>query len=123
MKITLNSQESEINDLQKLLQRVNAIVDQHAEISLFMTEDKPILIVLKSDDRALIMFLRFSGDVGFTSRSNYPEQLLDFTVSGQKDQYPGNWTIPYEEAKKVIAYFFDHQEMLPSVLWHDDSQS
>jgi hypothetical protein len=84
----------------------------------------PSLFMLRSHDRALLMFLREGGDAGFTSRADGavpgPERREFLLSNGQRDEYPASWTVSVARAHEAFEHFFETGERPPFVLWHDD---
>ena len=121
MILTINNTSYSINKSSDII-TVFDNIEEKCDILLFSNEESPSLTVLKNGDRAFLMYLKFSGDIGFTSRSNYDQSPINFTLSnGQVDHYPGNWTIPFSQAKDAIMHFVKTQKMIPGIKWNDDS--
>jgi hypothetical protein len=80
--------------------------------------------MLRSHDRALLMFLRESGDTGFTSRADGPvagpEQREFWLSNGQRNEYPASWTVSVPRAREALEHFFQTSERAPFVIWNDD---
>ncbi len=77
-------------------------------------------------DRALVMFGRYEGDPGLSSRSTdsacMSDEPLEFYLNnGQRDEYPIAWTVSTNEAREAFAYTLIHRQPLPSMTWHDDA--
>lgn len=86
------------------------------------------LCLLKTSDRALLMFLRDPGDVGFTSRADDAFSTctsdLEFELSnGQRDSHPAAWTVPFTAAAQALEFYFTNGERAVHIRWHDDNQS
>jgi hypothetical protein len=85
----------------------------------------PCVCMLRSAARALLMFLREQGDVGFTSRADDDMSgpgTLEFTLAnGQVEDYPAAWTVSAERAREALEHFFQTGAMAPFVAWNDDS--
>jgi Immunity protein Imm1 len=97
--------------------------EEFAEVWLTV-EDGPGFALLKSGPRALCLFVRELGDPGFTSRQ-FPRErrrgLLDFHLaSGQVDQYPASWTVPFFVALRAADHFLRSGERPPFLRWHSD---
>lgn len=98
---------------------------QFAEIWL-QHETGQWLGVLINRNRAMLIYGRFEGDPGFSSRSspeeNESEELVEFILSnGQRDEYRASWTVSTELALRGIVYLFTHGQPVPWITWHDDS--
>jgi hypothetical protein len=90
------------------------------------TDDGKMMHVLINDQLGWLMYLRESGDAGFSSRNpNYsgPEDAtLDYYLdNGQQDLYPLAWALPINVVRGAIEYFQREQKPPPSVTWHNDS--
>ena len=80
------------------------------------------LCLLKSNERAVLMLLRSEGDAGLTSRATEPvgDSVLQFTLAnGQVDEYPAAWTVPFDDARRAVEYFWFSKAAAPFVSWHD----
>jgi hypothetical protein len=79
--------------------------------------------MLRSHDRALLMFLRERGDTGFMSRADGPvagPEQREFRLSnGQRDEYPASWTLSVARAHEALEHFFQTGERAPFVVWND----
>ncbi len=108
-------------ELRSLLARGPEHVHQ---VVLLTSPAGPSLFMLRSDDRALLMFLRESGGAGFTSRADGPvagpEQREFRLPNGQRDEYPASWTVSLARAHGALEHFFETGERAPFVIWHDD---
>ena len=85
----------------------------------------PTLCALINGDRGWLMFLRYEGDAGFSSRNpDYaPSHAeLEFMLSnGQVDRYPAEWTYSRAQILETLEYFA-HTRHLPAALyWFNDS--
>ena len=82
------------------------------------------LCLLKSNERAVLMLLRTEGDAGLTSRATEPvgDSVLQFTLAnGQVDEYPAAWTVPFDDARRAVEYFWFSKAAAPFLSWHDDA--
>ncbi len=98
---------------------------QWADVWLSMEADGPVLCMLKSDDRAFLLWMRERGDPGFSSRGrgrrNAPPQRFRLS-NGQVDAYPAEWTIPFDEGRRAMEHFCVDGTRAPFVKWHDDGR-
>jgi hypothetical protein len=79
--------------------------------------------MLRNGPNAFLMYLRFRGDSGFTSRASPAKPgTASFRLSnGQEDEYPLSWCIDVEQCYKALAYFFVNNGDKPDwVQWHQD---
>jgi len=84
----------------------------------------PRLCMLRSANRALLMFLRHGdGDTGFTTRAGDDvagAETVQFTLAnGQIDEYPSSWTVSVAQARDAMEYFFRTAAMAPFLEWSD----
>ena len=91
----------------------------------FEREDGRVLNAFVHSDRAWLLFRYDKGDAGFSTRDpDYvgPEDaMLTYTLeNGQQDEYPTSWTIPIEEAIRVVQYFSRTGDKATWLLWHND---
>lgn len=116
------------NDLMKALNnRENYRNEQFAEIWLSLnTENTPSICALINKSRASVMYLRYNGDIGFSAKdltqSNKTDIINFYLSNGQLDQHPISSTIPVNDALNALKYFYIHQDMEPSITWHDDGE-
>jgi hypothetical protein len=82
------------------------------------------MCLLRSGDRALLMYLRTAGDTGFTSRSDTPTAGPPTTrfglANGQVDEYPSAWTVSTSRAIEALEYFLRTEDRPPFIAWNDD---
>ncbi len=72
------------------------------------------------------MYLRESGDAGFSSRNpdyrGEPDAMLKYQIiNGQDDVFPASWALPEIQVIKALEYFVECQQRPPFIQWHDDS--
>jgi hypothetical protein len=90
------------------------------------TSDGQAMCALINGNLGWLMYLRESGDAGFSSRNpNYTgpsDAMLEYFVSnGQGDEYPMAWALPIEEIRRALDYFERERKPPPFVTWHNDS--
>lgn len=84
------------------------------------------MLALFNDNRGWMMYLRFEGDAGFSTRNpNYEgpsDAVLRFTLeNGQVDQYPTSWTYPSEVVFRALEQFIRTAAPPTGIDWHNDS--
>ena len=88
--------------------------------------DYPSLCALVNGDRAWLMYLRYNGDAGFSSRNpgyEGPEKaVVDYYLSnGQRDEYPASWAYSTDEVFAALEWFAANKGSPPSITWFNDS--
>lgn len=76
-------------------------------------------------DRGWLMYLRESGDSGFSSRNPDYDGPADAEIeyelsNGQHDWYPASWALPIADVRRALDYFQREHRQPPSVVWHED---
>jgi hypothetical protein len=89
-------------------------------------DDGQVLYALINGNLGWLMYLRESGDAGFSSRNpNYDgptDAVLDYRLSnGQVDEYPLSWALPAQEIQRALDYFRREQKPPMFITWHNDS--
>jgi hypothetical protein len=84
------------------------------------------LFALVNGDRGWLMFLRQSGDAGFSSRNPHyvgsPNATIDYVLSnGQRDEYPASWAVSVALVHRAFDYFREYRAPPPFIVWHNDS--
>jgi hypothetical protein len=87
--------------------------------------DGQSLCALINGDRGWLMYLRYSGDSGFSSRNpNYdgpPDAKIEYILSnGQLDEYPASWAVPVTEVLRALEYFEREYQRPSFIVWHED---
>src|SRR5262245_27105727 len=100
--------------------------DQQYQEIWAKTPDGQAMCALVNGDRGWLMYLRRTGDAGFSSRSpNFTgprDAVIEYVLSnGQRDQYPASWAIPKVDIDRALAFFRREWKPAPFVLWHNDS--
>jgi Immunity protein Imm1 len=88
--------------------------------------DGQLLCALINGDLGTLIYLRKSGDAGFTSRNpDYAgptdEKVKYKLENGQADYYPRSWAYPIEVVEKALEFFRVEQSPPPFINWHNDS--
>jgi Immunity protein Imm1 len=76
-------------------------------------------------ERAWLMYLRYYGDSGFSSRNpeyaGDPESVLEFTLdNGQVDEFPASWFYPRHHVENTLRQFCTHQKQPLDISWYED---
>jgi len=126
-RFSLNGTQDDVADLNSLRQLLDAARGEGlAEVVLWHQDDRS-LFVLTNRDLAWLMYLRFNGDAGFSSRNpNYAgdsKATIRYRLSnGQVDEYPASWAICKEDVFKAVEHFYLVGEKAPWIEWHDASR-
>ena len=88
--------------------------------------DYPSLCALVNGDRAWLMYLRYNGDAGFSSRNpgyEGPEKAVVhyYLSNGQRDEYPASWAYSTDEVFAALEWFAANKGSPPSITWSNDS--
>jgi hypothetical protein len=88
--------------------------------------DGASLCALINGDVGWLMYLRQSGDAGFSSRNpayqGPPDDMVEYKMSnGQVDEYPRAWAYPTETIERALEYFRRNNAPPPFITWHNDS--
>jgi hypothetical protein len=99
--------------------------EQHREIWV-ETPDGQSMCALINGDMGWIMYLRYHGDAGFSSRNRAYQgdesATIDYVLSnGQGDRYPAAWALPIATVEQALDYFRQNGKPAPFVAWHNDS--
>ena len=99
--------------------------NQFSEVWMQHTGSWPAICTLINGEAAWLMFLRFEGDAGFSTRNlDYtgpPKAVIEYYLSnGQRDEYPASWNITTSEALRALEYFLKEEAMAPWLHWHEE---
>ena len=80
------------------------------------------MTMLRNGPNALLVYLPFPGNSGFTSRASLAKPgTASFRLSNGQEEYPLSWCIDIEQCYKALAYFFVNNGGKPDcVQWHQD---
>src|SRR5262245_21214802 len=123
MRLRIDNDELGEISIEALAARLTGLSDR-ARAEVWLDHDECSICLLKHDDRAMLMLLRFDGDSGLTSRASDDQDdiALDFMLSnGQRDEYPVGWTIPYGDARRALEYFWSHKDAAPFIAWSEEA--
>ncbi len=126
MKLLFNGTDIKIFDSSTLENFFREIEDvEDIELWLF-ADDEQSLCALINKSCGWLMFLRYPGDVGLSSRSQEKPksngQELPFKLSnGQVDYYPTQWTMDRSIVFKAALEFALSSKRPEFIEWHDDS--
>jgi hypothetical protein len=123
INVTSGAREQAVADLRSALAAVPAL--GFAEI--WVNHDQfPALSALLHDDAGWLMYLRYEGDAGFSSRNvNYsgePDAKIEYLLSnGQLDEYPAAWAYSRREVFLALEFFALHGRVPEDIRWSNDS--
>jgi hypothetical protein len=100
---------------------------QFSEVWIWHTAGWPAICALINGAAAWLMYLRYKGDAGFSTRNPLyagPEKaVIEYHLSnGQHDEYPAAWNITTAEAIRGLEFFFEEAAMAPWLHWYDDTE-
>ncbi|WP_299434706.1 hypothetical protein [uncultured Maribacter sp.] len=98
--------------------------NEFSEICLYKN-DKSSLTVLtnKIEKKVFLMFQDLEKDISYVPKisENSSELYVDFLLSnGQKDEYPANWLVDFELAKKSILEYYKNGQMWNGINWNEE---
>ena len=88
--------------------------------------DGQSLCALINSNLGWLMYLRESGDAGFSSRNPNYSGPADATIeyrlnNGQQDEYPASWALPVVEIERALNFFQKELKPPTFIYWHNDS--
>jgi hypothetical protein len=126
MELRINHALYEVTELEKLKAHLaGARGSQFTEVWMQQRDSWPSICALINGEAAWLMFLRFEGDSGLSTRnpdySGPPKAVIEYYLSnGQRDEYPASWNITTSEALRALEYFFGNEKMAPWLRWHEE---
>ena len=86
----------------------------------------PALCALINGPRGWLMFIRYSGDAGFSSRNPEYDGAADSEIeyrlgNGQRDLYPASWAYPRDVLFEALRHFARTRTVPPGINWANDS--
>lgn len=126
MELRINGALHEVTEAEKLkLHLAEACSRQFKEVWMQQPDSWPSICALINGEAAWLMFLRFEGDAGFSTRNpDYagpPKAVIEYYLSnGQRDEYPASWNITTREALRALEYFLAEEKMAPWLQWHEE---
>lgn len=126
LRLSINGRERLVVTSEEVAQLLHARShEQFIEVWLTGDPSEPSLSLLANGDHAWLMYLRESGDSGYSSRnpdySGREEATIDYLFSnGQRDRYPASWAIPRSRAIEAAVFFAADKGRPPWVEWHED---
>jgi hypothetical protein len=121
--ISINGQALSAKNLAEVLhhlQEANAM--EYAEICLTHYEEDT-LFILTNMQRAFLMYLRFSGDPGMSSRdpSQFDSSEERFRLSnGQVNSFSANHTVAKEQVLPAVEHFVSTGQLPDWIIWKED---
>ncbi len=127
MELDINNVLHEVTNVDKLRARLAQLTQtQFSEVWIRHTADWPAVCALINGEAAWLMYMRYEGDAGFSTRNpQYTgphKAMIEYYLSnGQCDEYPAAWNITTAEALRALEYFFDEKAMAPWLTWQDEN--
>jgi hypothetical protein len=128
MELIINKVQYDVTDLDELRPRLAQVHrTQFSEVWINHTAGWPAICALINDEAAWLMYLRYEGDAGFSTRNPLyagPERaVIEYRLSnGEQDEYPASWNITTAEAFRALEYFVEEAGMAPWLHWYDDTE-
>jgi hypothetical protein len=119
LELDINNVLHEVTNVDKLRARLAQLTQtQFSEVWIRHTADWPAVCALINGEAAWLMYMRYEGDAGFSTRNpQYTgphKAMIEYYLSnGQCDEYPAAWNITTAEALRALEYFFDEKAMAP----------
>jgi hypothetical protein len=126
MELKINNVSYEVSELNELhVHLIHVLRRQFAEIWMQYAAENPTICALTNGQAAWLMYLRYEGDAGFSTRDpNYsgpPKAVIEYYLAnGQRHEYPASWNITTAEAMRALEYFFLKEEMAPWLQWQEE---
>lgn len=126
MQLLINKDHFEVSEVESLRSRLKHIRDmQFSEVWMQRLSSWPAICALVNCESAWLMFLRFEGDSGLSTRnpkySGANNAVIEYYLSnGQRDEYPASWNITTTEALRALEYFLTEEKMAPWLQWHEE---
>ena len=84
------------------------------------------MCALTNGELGWLMYLRTSGDAGFSSRNpayqGQPDAMIQYQLdNGQMDEYPAAWAYSLPLVEEALRFFREFSKPPPFVHWHNDS--
>ena len=126
MQLAINGESHSpagVKDAERLL----ASIGQTDDLEIWAAEgDGSSLCALLNRHCGWLMFLRFEGDVGFSSRNLLREDSDGreeaFVLSnGQVDTYPSSWTMDRKTVFEALLEFVTSGQRPSKIDWHNDT--
>lgn len=127
MELIINKVQYEVTDLDELRPYLAQVRrNQFSEVWLHHAAGWPAICALINSEAAWLMYLRFEGDAGFSSRNplyaGLEKAVIEYHLSnGEQDEYPASWNVTTAEAFRALEYFFEEAAIAPWLHWYDDT--
>jgi len=126
MQVTINGEPHSLTGV-KQAERLLAQIVQTDDLEIWASKgDGLSLYALFNRHRGWLMFLRFEGDAGYSSRNTLKAESEGseeiFVLSnGQADSYPRSWTMERKIVFDACLEFVASGQRPANVDWHDDT--
>jgi hypothetical protein len=124
--LSINGYRARVTTFAELQRELESFAGEaYREVWINVT-DGPALCALFSGGTGWLMYIRESGDAGFSSRNlNYEGKanaVLEYRLgNGQHEFYPASWALPEALVIKALEHFVKCQQRAPFIQWNDDS--
>ncbi|WP_243614053.1 Imm1 family immunity protein [Shimia aestuarii] len=126
MHVTINGEQHSLAGVEEA-ERLLASHGHTDDLEIWVSEGNgSSLCALLNRQYGWLMFLRFEGDAGFSSRNPLREQSEGpkeaFVLSnGQVDNFPSSWTMDRKMVFDALLEFVASGQRPSKVDWHDDT--
>jgi hypothetical protein len=128
MELIINSVQYEVTDVDELRARLAQVrLTQFSEVWINHIGGWPAICALVNGEAAWLMYMRYEGDAGFSTRNPLyagpRKAVIEYQLSnGQHDEYPAAWNITTAEAIRGLEFFFEKAALAPWLHWYDDTE-
>jgi len=126
LSLSINGYRARVATVAELKRELESFAGKaHREVWIDV-KDGPALCALFNGDAGWLMYMRESGDAGFSSRNlNYEgkvDAVLEYRLgNGQHEFYPASWALPEALVIKALEHFVECRQRAPFIQWNDDS--
>lgn len=126
MQVTINGEPHSPAGVEEA-ERLLASIGQKDNLEIWASEGNgSSLCALLNRQCGWLMFLRYEGDAGFSSRKPLREETdgreeAFVLQNGQVDTYPSSWTIDRKIVFDALLEFVASGQRPSKVDWHDDT--
>jgi hypothetical protein len=126
LSLSINGYQTRVANGRELQRELESFAGEAFREVWIDVKDGPALCALFNGGIGWLMYMRESGDAGFSSRNldyeGKADAVLEYRLgNGQHDFYPASWALPENWVIKALEYFVECRQRAPFIQWHDDS--